>query len=100
MVKYVRHIAHKKMLLCLVCSADILGLFLGGNHTWPHIVHLLRLLRWNSGQSVETTNAQQVSVHNDDATADALEQLRTQLHEKNKTLEELHGQFYDLEVST
>jgi len=50
---------------------------------------------------VETSNGQQVSVHNDNlATADALEQLRTQLHEKDKTLEELHGQIYDLEVST
>lgn len=50
---------------------------------------------------METTNAQQVSVHNDNlATADALEQLKTELHEKNKTLEELHGQVYDLEVST
>lgn len=47
---------------------------------------------------METSNGQQVSVHNDNlATADALEQLRTQLHEKDKTLEELHGQIYDLE---
>ena len=65
------------------------------------IVHVLRLLRWSSGENVEAAaTAQQVSAQSDNcATTDRLEQLKGQLQEKDKTLEELHGQVCDLEVS-
>ena len=65
------------------------------------IVHVLRLLRWGSGENVEAAaTAQPVSAQSDNsATTDGLEHLKGQLQEKDKTLEELNGQVRDLEVS-
>lgn len=64
------------------------------------IVHVLRLLRWSSEENVETATAQQMSTPSDNSAAtDALEQLKAQLQEKDKTLEEVQGQACHLEVS-
>ena len=77
-------------------------MFSGGRFSGLYSSHcsLFRLLRWSSGENVETANAQQPSAQNDNAaTTDVMEQLKAQLQEKDKTLEELHVQVHDLEVS-
>lgn len=62
---------------------------------------MFRLLRWSSGENVEAADAQPPPAPSDNvATTQAMEQLKVQLQEKDKALEELNGQVLDLEVSS